>query len=139
MNAIELSNYFSSKYQSKFGSYPRFANRFRELHLFKQLLDKYSKYLLLEAVDRFFEDIEPEKANIYYFSKIFSSKFASLIKLEEVCKYQRLSSFFEDPILVKDLIQRYQNYAFAISLSLEDIGVMRRIVKMLEAMPCKKN
>ena len=138
MNSLGLRKYFVSKYQSKFHSLYASKKFPVEIKLFKLLLDKYSEFLILEAIDQFLENMPMSKASILYFasSKVFSNRFKSLINLSTVIKYQRLIPLYsrEDRAKIKRLIHEYKDYTSALSLNPEDIDRKKEIISMLESL-----
>ena len=136
MNSLDLRKYFVSKYQSKF-SYAYSNDKFPiEIKLLKNLLDKYSEFLILEAIDQFIDVIPGSKASILYFAKqkVFSSKFKPLINLRDIIKYKRLVPLYdkEDQIKIRRLVHEYKDYIDALSLNQEDVERKKEIVTELE-------
>ena len=137
MNSLGLRRYFASRYQSKFHfSYD--SKKFPvEVRLLKSLLDKYSEFLILEAIDQFIKEMPVDKANILYFAsnKVFHNKFKQLIDLSAVIKYQRLIPLYkkEDQSKIRRLIFEYKDYLAALSLNPEDICRKKEITNELES------
>ena len=141
MGPWQLRDYFAGKYYSKFyRDYPE--DKFHiELILFKRLLSQYSYYLILEAIDLFFQQVPIDKADISYFAatKTFTNRFRNLIKLESIIEYRRFLPFYgEDKELVGSLIQEYVNYLIAISLSSEEVSRKAEILLQLGEINAKR-
>ena len=136
MNSIGLRKYFISRYQSTFYSQHNNDKFAIEISFLKKLLDKYSEFLILEAIDQFIGSMPQSKANILYFAspKVFPNKFKHLITLKDVIKYQRLLPLYckEDQSKIRRLINEYSNYIEVISLNPEDIERKKEIVSLLQ-------
>ena len=100
------------------------------------MLKTYNQFLILEAIDNFFLIARKEQANILLFAskKYFTSAFRSLIKEKDVVQYNRMILWYskENQERVKNLIQLYKHYIYAISLSSEDIEIMKVIINELK-------
>jgi hypothetical protein len=136
MNSLSLRRYWVSKYEDRFGQpYPK-EKLGIELALFKKLLKNFNHYIILEATDLFFSDVTKEKASIFLFTsgKYFSKMFENLIKEKDIIKYKRLLPWYnkDDQSKIMMLLQRYNNYLYALSLSQEDVDDMGRIIDTLE-------
>jgi len=130
-----LRSYFVSKYKQKFGKQYHSKYKWPELSVLTKLLNQYSQYLILEAIDRFISEINQERASICYFAsdKVFSNKFSDLIRNKELVKYKRLIPFYsqEDQKIIKKLLWEYDTYLGAISLSQEDLIRKKEIISIL--------
>ena len=141
MGPWQLREYFAGKYYSKFyREYPE--DKFHsELGMFKRLLSQYSYYLILEAIDLFFQHESIDKATVSYFTatKTFINRFRNLIKLEPIIEYRRFLPFYgEDKELVGSLIQEYICYLIAISLSKEEVNRKAEILHQLGEINAKR-
>jgi len=139
MNCIDLRKYFVSKYYQKYcNDYP--DDRLTvELVLLKRLLKKYSFYTILDAIDQFIKVSNLDTARIFYFSKIFQSRFRNLIKIDEIVIYKRFLPFYEDDKEeVGQLLQEYNSYANALSLSHSEILRKKEILIILEEINAKR-
>lgn len=142
MNSYSLRQYWISKFEDKFQE-PYITEKANiEFVLLKRLLDKFGQYLLLEAIDRFFNTIKKEKASILLFAsnKFFGVYFKDLIREKDVIQYQRMLPWYnqENQIKIKKLLQAYRNYAYALSLSQEEINEMLLIVEKLKNIPMEE-
>ena len=124
MTSQSLRAYFISKYKQKFGEKYPSKYRWRELSVLTKLLNQYSQYLILEAIDRFISEIDRERAAICYFAsdKVFSNKFSDLIRNKDVVRYRRLMPLYsqENQKIIKKLLWEYDTYLGAISLNGEE-------------------
>ena len=138
MTNQSLRSYFASKYKQKFGKQYHSKNKWSELTLLTKLLDKYSYYLILEAIDRFISEIDLNRASVCYFAsdKVFKNKFFDLIRRKEVVKYRRLLPLYslENQKTIKKLLWEYDTYLGAISLSKEDLDKKKEIISILEGL-----
>lgn len=136
MTTQSLRSYFASKYEQRFGKQYRSKYKWQELSVLTKLLNKYSQYLILEAIDRFISEIDRERASVCYFAsdKVFSNKFSDLIKNKEIVEYKRLMPLYsqEDQKIIKKLLWEYDTYLGAISLNQEDLIRKREIINALE-------
>jgi len=136
MTSQSLRSYFASRYKQKFGKQYRSKYKWQELSVLAKLLNQYSQYLILEAIDRFISEIDQERAAICYFAsdKVFSNKFSDLIRNKGIAKYRRLMPLYsqEDQKIIKKLLWEYDTYLGAISLSQEDLSRKREIISALE-------
>ncbi len=139
MNSFDIRNYWLSKYEDKFNKSYASEKPLIELGMLKRLLNKYSPYLLLEAIDMFLSDIKEEKASIILFAsnKFFNSYFEELIKEKDIVKYQRMISWYskDNQTLIRSLIQEYKNFVYAISLYPEDREYMSLTLEKLKNIP----
>jgi hypothetical protein len=142
LNAFTARRYWVSKFEDTFEEGYENSKIKLELFLLKRLLDKFGQYLLLEAIDRFFKNIKKDKASITLFAsnKFFDVYFKDLIREKDIIQYQRMLPWYEleNQNKIKDLIQVYRNYLYAISLSQEDINEMSLIIQKLKNIPTKK-
>ena len=142
MNSYSLRQYWISKFEDKFEESYITDKAKIEFFILKKLLDKFGQYLLLEAIDRFFNTIKKEKASILLFAsnKFFDVYFRDLIREKDVIQYQRLLPLYnkENQIKIKELLQAYRNYAYALSLSQEEINEMSSIVEKLKNIPVEE-
>ena len=143
MNTFSLRQYWVSKYEEKFKESYITDKTNVEFSLLKRLLDKFGQYLLLEAIDRFFNTIKKEKASILLFAsnKFFGVYFKDLIREKDVIQYQRMLSWYkqENQIKIKQLLQAYRNYSYALSLSQEEVDEMSLIVEKLKNIPLEED
>jgi hypothetical protein len=139
MNAYTIRQYWLSKYEDKFQEEYVSEKAKIEPFLLKRLLNNYNQYLVLEAIDRFFSNTKKERASILLFAskKFFEGYFKDLIKEKDVIQYQRMLPWYslENQVKIRDLIQAYRNYIFAISLSQEEIDEMGVILERLRNIP----
>jgi hypothetical protein len=141
INCRTLRNYFTSGYYLKFWEYYPDDKIGQESLLLKRLLSKYSPYTILEAIDIFLRNTTKDKAVITYFStsKVFNSKFRNLIKIDDIVKYKRYFTFYEeDTTVVGELLQEYSSYVNANSLSQEELDRKDEIIKLLERIDIKR-
>ena len=135
MTNQELRSYFISKYKQRFNKQYRSRYKWQELSGLTRLLNQYSQYLILEAIDRFILEIDQEKASICYLAsnKVFANKFSDLIRKKELVKYQRLMPFYseEGQKIIKRLLWEYDTYLGAISLNQEDLVRKEEIIGTL--------
>ena len=143
MNSYSLRQYWISKYEEKFQEKYVTDKANIEFVLLKRLLDKFGQYLLLEAIDRFFNGIKKEKASILLFAsnKFFGVYFKDLIREKDVIQYQRMLPWYkqENQIKIKKLLQAYRTYLYALSLSQEDLTEMSLIVEKLKNIPIEED
>jgi len=136
MNSFEVRQYFISKYEDTFQEDYVSNKSSIESFLLKQLLNKYKKYLLLEAIDKFFATIKKDKASILLFvsNKFFPSFFEDLIKEKDIIQYQRMLPWYssEDQSKIHDLMRVYKSYLYALSLSQDEIDEMPLILEKLK-------
>jgi len=143
--SISLRNYWISRYEDKFSERYNKSNLIIELCMFKRLLKNFDYYLILEAIDQFFFNIKNKKelASIKLFAsnKYFNRNFENLIKSKEIIKYKRLILWYseENQKKIRSLLQRYNNYLYAISLSDEDINEKYKIIEELKMIPTENN
>jgi len=143
--SISLRNYWISRYEDKFNERYNKSNLIIELCMFKRLLKNFDYYLILEAIDQFFFNIKNKKelASIKLFAsnKYFNRNFENLIKSKEIIKYKRLILWYseENQKKIRSLLQRYNNYLYAISLSDEDINEKYKIIEELKMIPTENN
>jgi hypothetical protein len=133
LSCSSLRKYFVSKYYSKFKvDYPNDKLAI-ELVLLKRSLNKYSPYLLLEAIDIFIKSTTVQKCSILYFlsNDFFISKFHELIIINNIIKYKRFLPFYHNPDAVDSLIQEYTSYVNALSLSQEELNRKEEILRLL--------
>jgi hypothetical protein len=142
MNSYSLRQYWISKFEDKFNESYQTDKANIEFVLLKRLLDKFGQYLLLEAIDRFFNTIKKEKASILLFAsnKFFSVYYKDLIREKDVIQYQRMLLWYnqENQIKIKKLLQAYRNYLYALSLSQEELDEMSLIVEKLKNIPTER-
>jgi hypothetical protein len=135
INCSTLRKYFVSMYSEKFYADYKTSRITVEMILLKRLLNEYSPYLILEAMDEFISKTPVSKISILYFAskKVFPERFKNLIRLKAVIDYQRLLPLYseQDQATIRRLIQDYKNYAAAISLSQEDIDRKKEIIDIL--------
>jgi hypothetical protein len=136
MNSFQIRDYFISRYQNKFKrAYSSDIDKHKEIGIIYNFKKNHSDYLILEAIDRFFEFIPLDRAHIAYLLSLnfFNSKFEFLSRLNDVIKYKRLLHFYsqEDQLKVKRLIQEYEDYSNAFSLSIEDVERKKEILAEL--------
>ncbi len=136
MNGFNVRQYFISKYEDTFQEDYVSNKSSIESFLLKQLLNKYKKYLLLEAIDKFFATIKKDKASILLFvsNKFFPSFFEDLIKEKDIIQYQRMLPWYssEDQSKIHDLMRVYKSYLYALSLSQDEIDEMPLILEKLK-------
>jgi mevalonate kinase len=136
MNGFDVRQYFISKYEDTFQEDYVSNKSSIESFLLKQLLNKYKKYLLLEAIDKFFATIKKDKASILLFvsNKFFPSFFEDLIKEKDIIQYQRMLPWYssEDQSKIHDLMRVYKSYLYALSLSQDEIDEMPLILEKLK-------
>ena len=136
MNSFEVRQYFISKYEDTFQEDYVSNKSSIESFLLKQLLNKYKKYLLLEAIDKFFATIKKDKASILLFvsNKFFPSFFEDLIKEKDIIQYQRMLPWYSsgDQSKIHDLMRVYKSYLYALSLSQDEIDEMPLILEKLK-------
>jgi len=143
--SISLRNYWISRYEDKFSERYNKSNLIIELCMLKRLLKNFDYYLILEAIDQFFFNIKNKKelASIKLFAsnKYFNRNFENLIKSKEIIKYKRLILWYseENQKKIRSLLQRYNNYLYAISLSDEDINEKYKIIEELKMIPTENN
>ena len=116
-------------------------NYILELTLFKKLLNKYDKYVILDAIERFMEANTKCKAIAYFSStKFFENRFADIIKLTPIIKYQRLLLSYPVDLRdkVKSLIDEYKAYASAMVLSNSEKARKKEIIEELEKFEYKE-
>ena len=136
MNGFNARQYFISKYEDTFQENYVSSKGNIESFLLKRLLNKYKKYLLLEAIDKFFATIKKDQASILLFAsnKFFSSFFSDLIKEKDIIQYQRMLPWYssEDQSKIHDLMRVYKSYLYALSLSQDEIDEMPLILEKLK-------
>tara|TARA_Y100000034_G_scaffold10138_1_gene10711 strand:- start:161 stop:589 length:429 start_codon:yes stop_codon:yes gene_type:complete len=136
MNGFDVRQYFISKYEDTFQEDYVSNKSSIESFLLNQLLNKYKKYLLLEAIDKFFATIKKDKASILLFvsNKFFPSFFEDLIKEKDIIQYQRMLPWYssEDQSKIHDLMRVYKSYLYALSLSQDEIDEMPLILEKLK-------
>lgn len=142
MNPYSLRVYWTSKYEDNFEeSYPN-DRLYIELAQFKRLLKNFNQYIILEAIDQFFSYVDKDKASISLFSSnnYFTSRFSDLIKEKDIIKYKRLLPWYstDNQTIIKSLVQRYNNYIYALSINKEDLEDMEYIVNRLESIEMEK-
>lgn len=139
MNAYTIRQYWISKYEDKFGEEYVSEKANIESFLLKHLLNNYNQYLLLQAIDLFFQTTKKERASIMLFAskKFFSRNFKDLIKEKDIVQYQRMMAWYspEDQIKVRELLQSYRNYLYALSLSQEELNEKDLILEKLKNIP----
>jgi len=112
MNCIDVRKYWCRKYEEKFGV-PYASNKIPvELSFFKKIITEYNEYVLLEAIDELFNNVEQKNANILYFANPNKFHFNTgfLISIRRILKYSRNLHLFPDELKqkVKDLIKEYK-------------------------------
>jgi hypothetical protein len=140
VNAKELKTYWSFQYQKNFGKpYPVQKDKFIvEQMLLKKLLEKYDKYLILEAIDKVLSTKNPQFSTISLFasSNFFSRYFRDLIRLSPILKYRRFMQAF--PSDLKDrayaLVDEYMDYSSSEILNDEERVRKQEIPQLLEEM-----
>lgn len=142
MNSYSLRLYWTSKYEDKFEEVYSNDKLYIELAQFKRLLKNFNHYIILEAIDQFFSNIDKEKASIALFASnnYFNKRFNDLIKEKDIIKYTRLLPWYniENQTTIKSLTQRYNNYIYALSLNQEDLEDMEDIINKLENLEMEK-
>jgi hypothetical protein len=141
INCVSIRKYFASRFYIKFNSFYPNDKLAIELVFLKRALQKYSPYLLLDAVDIFIEKIPPKKCSILYLlsQKYFISKFHDLIVINDIAKYKRFLPFYgKDRETVDDLIQEYTCYVCAYSISAIELSRKDEILKLLEVIDAER-
>lgn len=128
MNAKDLKRYWLNKCRENKLEY-KTTKYIVELVLLKRLLEKYGEHVVLEAIDKFFENV-PKPLSIMFFAsqKVFSDKFAIIIENAPILKYKR-SAFTEE---VRELVSEYIQYTKSFNLSDLEKERKKEILKELE-------
>ena len=131
MNSKDIRSYWVRKYEEVLGKPYGDSEFIIDLTLFKRLLKSYNEYVVLEAIDRFLENNNVRCKNVRYFSSknFFEDRFYDIINEQEVIKYKRL---YKNNLQVKELIEEYENYMNAISLSSEEKERKNEILEKLK-------
>lgn len=121
MNALDLKKYWSNKYLETFGETYKAKNYSQEMVLLKRLLDRHNKYVILSAIDIFFQSKDKKVSSINFFAtkKVFEGKFEDIIKLSDIIIYKRFLPYLPENIKekVSALIQEYQDYSCCETIS----------------------
>jgi hypothetical protein len=136
MNAKDIRRYWVNKCRDKNKDFQ--SDKYVvEVILLKKLIDRYSEYVVLEAMDHFL-DGPAKPLSIMYFAKssVFDSKFSDIIKLQPILKYKR--SLMSVSMSIRDrmheLIEEYLLYSRAYTLSDEEKLRKQFIIKELESL-----
>jgi len=136
INALTLRRYFAKKYSERFGRFLPPNDLRRDLGVFKRLLNTYSEYVIMEAVDVYISNTPQERISVLSFCslKTFEKKFPELVKLAPIMKFKRLLPYYGNPKLqlkIHQLIQQYQDIVLASSVSAEEVRYLDEILARL--------
>ena len=131
-----ILRYFANKYKAKFNKNYISTPLIKDLAIIKRLSTKYTPYLVLEAIDLFFESTPIDKASVGYFSacKLFEEGYPMLSIIEPILKYKHLFNYYSPELQpkVQGLIFEFFDYATALSLEDTEIQRKKEIIKELE-------
>lgn len=127
MNCIDVRKYWCRKYEEKFGRVYKSDKVPVELSFLKKAITNFNDYLVLEAIDRFFEKTNLESPSLLTFSnpKYFVSNVNNLLSIRNVLKYKRHVNEYPKEIQqkVKSLLKDYQFFSHELA---SDLHYIRR-------------
>lgn len=137
VTSLTLRKYFGSLYFNRFGKSYKSNNFVLDLTMLKRLLNKYSQYLIMEAMDLFVRSTPEIRCtlNIFCYQKTFEKRFADLLKINSIVKYKRMLPVYGNlnlQVKMQKLLKEYEDIALASSISTKEAIRLEEILKIME-------